>query len=191
VNIPSLVSEFFSYASEQKLRFYNEPCVQLELAIFLRSKLSPQRIQLERPITDFTPVRNKGGKKEIDICILSEEHQPDIAIEIKYPRNGRIPETIFDYCKDIEFCEALCASGFRFGYALFVTADTGFFAGRESGGIYSSFRTGSVIAGSFSNPTGEKKKQCTLAGSYTLKWSNAHQGHRYALIEVTPANNHR
>lgn len=186
MNIPDLVAEFFRYAVRERLDFYNEPCAQLELAIFLRRHLPAHRVQLERPITGFTPIRAPGTKKEIDICLLDAAGGPDVAIEIKYPRNGRIPETIFDYCKDIEFCEALCSAGFRRGYALFVTADRGFFSGRETAGIYGSFRSGLPIQGSFSNPTGKRERRCSIAGMYALKWLDAHPQHRYALVEVVP-----
>jgi hypothetical protein len=134
LKIPELIGAFFRRAARDRIQFYNEPCAQLELAIFLRASLPAKQVQLERPITSFSNTRVPGSKKEIDICLLDEKGAPDTAIEIKYPRNGRIPETIFDYCKDIEFCELLCGAGFRRGYALFVTSDSGFFAGRHTGG---------------------------------------------------------
>ncbi len=42
------------------------------------------------------------------------------ALELKYPRNGQVPESMFSFCKDIAFLEQLGLSGFQSAYVLTV-----------------------------------------------------------------------
>lgn len=156
----------------------------MELAIFLRSEVPDHIIQLERPITDFNKKRNKKTKKEIDICILDKNGAKYAAIEIKYPKNGRIPETMFDYCKDLEFCEALIDVGFPNSYALILTEDKGFYEGGHKVGIYRHFRGSEPITGHVRKPTGKRDKQARIVGEYNIAWVKGHKSHRYAIVEI-------
>jgi hypothetical protein len=184
-----LLRRFFLHSEEAGLQFYNEQCMQMELAIFLRAQMSTCKVQLERPITDFSPVRKEGLKKEIDICILGSANELLAAVEIKYPRkqNRRIPETMFDYCKDIEFCEAIVSAGFDRAYALLVTSDEGYFSGKLKNGIYSHFRSAQTISGTIVKPTGAKNTRALIKGAYQIEWKNAFSGYRYVLIETNKA----
>lgn len=63
------------------------------------------------------------------------------ALELKYPRNGQVPESMFSFCKDIAFLEQLVLSGFQSAYFLAVADHKHFYAGASTG-IYGHFRSG-------------------------------------------------
>lgn len=52
-------------------------------------------------------------KHEIDIVLFNKDYSSCHAIELKYPRNGKYPETMYDCIKDIRFMEQLKESGFK------------------------------------------------------------------------------
>ncbi len=181
-----LIREFFCETASSGAHFHNELCLQMELAIFLRAKLPGRAVHLERPITDFVPRRGHDTKKEIDISIFGSAGEMLAAIEIKYPRNGRIPETMFDYCKDVEFCEAAVDAGFESAYALLVTKDRGYSYGSFQAGIYAHFRAAQPISGVIEKPTGKKDRKAVILGSYPIAWHEGHAEHRYILTEIHP-----
>lgn len=178
------IHEFVQFAVDSKIQFYNECTLQMELGLFLRLKYPKLRIQLERPITQFG-TREICGKKEIDICILDEHDVPFSAIEVKMPDNGRVPESMFDYCRDIRFCESLVSVGFRSASALLLTPDKAFRSGRKKDSIYAFFRGGTPLCGTVKKPTGTKQSEITLTGTYGLKWRTDHAHFAYTATEIT------
>lgn len=89
---------------------YNEFSLQHELGVFLRQQLGHQyKIQFERNVRYFYADANTI-KKEIDIVIVNDKEK--YAIELKCPRNGQYPETMFSCIKDIRFMEQVQSLGF-------------------------------------------------------------------------------
>jgi hypothetical protein len=182
--------------------FYNESTMQLELAIFLRKSFPNYRIHLERPLNHFGSCRTSHhDKKEIDICVLSEELQqgwlkperkPKLentfasAVEIKFPKpgNGRVPETCFDFCKDIRFAEQMRSSGFDQAFAVLLTNNNLYWQGRETDGIYSFFRNKDSLHGQVFKPTGTGNTFIHLSGTYQLEWHDVANGYRYLLVKA-------
>jgi len=176
------IHEFFAYAKENKMEFFNEACLQMELAIYLRARCPEYKVQLERPITDFG-IRSIGGKKEIDICIVDASENRIAAIELKYPKNGQVPETIYSFCKDLEFCENLLGVGFNKAFSVLWTGDDKFWKGKAQG-IYELFRGGKSIHGEIVGPTGNKARKAKIKGIYQSEWKDAYADHRYLCIET-------
>lgn len=181
----SLISDFFKHASQNNIVFYNEGCLQIEMVIYFRSRLPQFHFQVERPITDFRKHRPVRMKKEIDICVIDNDGKKHAIIELKYPKNGKIPETMYDFCKDIEFCEFGVGAGFSKAYAILLTEDKGFWEGNKKDGIYKYFRGTEPINGQIDKPTGNQKTTALISGNYTVEWANAHTSHRYTAIEIT------
>ncbi len=188
VSVPNLINEFFAAAKKENTEFHNEACLQLELAVFLRKRLPVHKILLEIPVTHFTGnKRPVGVKKEIDICIIDNAYNKLAAIELKFPQNGQTPETLFNYCKDIEFCEFLTTTvGFTGAYALMLTDDHSFWQGRKSDGIYRYFRGKSPqpINETIQKPTGKKNTHAKLKGTYSVKWANEFGDFRSILTKT-------
>lgn len=176
------IQEFFAHAKENKMEFFNEACLQMELAIFLRARFPEYKVQLERPITDFG-IRSIGGKKEIDICIVDALGNRLAAIELKYPKNGQVPETIYSFCKDLEFCENILGLGFNKALGVLWTSDSKFWNGKAHG-IYELFRGGKPIHGEIDGPTGNKSRKAKIIGHYQAEWKDAYADHRYLCIET-------
>ena len=158
---------FVQSAVRSKLKFYNESTLQMELALFLRHKHATLKIELERPITSFGVAPETEGKKEIDICITDPNENRLAAIEIKMPLNGRVPESMFDFCRDVRFCEWLVMSGgFKSAYALILAPKKAFREGRETERIYSFFRNAGPLTGKIEKPTGARDRTITIIGTY-------------------------
>ena len=142
------------------------------------------KIQFERNVAHFGFDKNFFEKKEIDICIFSENPTQLIStIELKYPRNGQVPESMFSFCKDIAFLEQLKKAGFSSAYFLAVADDKNFYQGKTKG-IYGLFRNQEPITGTIIKPTGEKNKSVNIIGSYTAFWHSISESSRYCLIEI-------
>lgn len=107
------------------------------------------------------------------------------ALELKYPRNGQVPESMFSFCKDIAFLEQLVLSGFQSAYFLAVADHKHFYAGASTG-IYGHFRSGAPITGTITKPTGAKDSAVTIAGSYTASWVPISGDTRFCLVRVAP-----
>ena len=163
-----LIENFFDLIRNGQVEIYNEFSLQHEVGIFLRNCISNRKIQFERNVSHFGWEKKEFYKKEIDLCVLGDSY-PDCAIELKYPRNGRHPEEMFSFCKDIAFVEQLIQAGFSSGYFLVVTEDPLFYSGGTSG-IYGLFRGGRSITGKIQKPTGEKDTHVSVLGSYKADW---------------------
>ena len=123
-------------------------------------------------------------KKEIDICLFAENPtQLTSTIELKYPRNGQVPESMFSFCKDIAFLEQLKKAGFSSAYFLAVADDKNFYQGKKKG-IYGLFRNQEPITGTIIKPTGKKDKSVNIVGNYIALWNSISGTSKYCLIEV-------
>lgn len=177
------IHDFVRFAVATELSLYNEKTLQMELAIFLRHQRPELSIHLECPITHFGQ-RVDGSKKEIDISIVDATRSPLSAIEVKMPINGRVPESMFDYCKDIRFCEMLVGVGFKSAYAFILAPDRTFRKGREKDRIYSYFREGEPLVGTIVKPTGARDERVVLSGTHRIEWHEAYNGLVYAITEI-------
>ena len=190
-SIEDLVKKFFNEVKIGNVEIYNEFSLQHEFGIYLRSLLLPDvKIRFERNVRDLNLSENKFVKKEIDVVILSTDSEEHLcAIELKYPRNGQVPETMFSFCKDIAFLEQLVKSGFHSAYFIAVAEHSHFHsnAGKKDG-IYRFFRANESITGKINKPTGGSEIKettfVTIAGCYQVKWLPIIDDRNYLLIQV-------
>lgn len=181
-----IIHQFFKRVADQEIEIYNEFSLQHELGAFLRNHYSNEKlkIQFERNVSYFGLDKSKHEKKEIDLVIFSDKNEPDCVIELKYPRNGQIPESFFSFCKDISFLEQLSDSGFKSAYFIAVVDDSLFYSGAANG-IYGLFRDNQAITGKIEKPTGKKDKSVNIAGSYRAYWQGVIGDTKYCLIEIS------
>src|SRR5579883_3088901 len=143
---------------------YNEHSLQLELGCFLRGR--GYSVEFERPFaTTSLPGSTRKAKRELDMLVVSGEYRS--ALELKVPLAGRVPETMYDFCADIEFVEGLVrARVAERGMALLVTDEGQFWRG-EPRGIYEAFRRADAqLSGIVVKPTGAKDSTISLSGRY-------------------------
>lgn len=174
-----------------RIEVYNEFSLQHELGIYLRTKLENKKVQFERNVSFFKWSKQNFEKKEIDISIIEENGQPDTAIELKFPRNGQVPEQMYSFCKDIAFTEQLRSAGFREAFAIILVEDELFYSGREKDGIYSFFRRKAYLKGKIKGPTkmrgpaGTKKdRQIFISKCHKIDWQTVRGKIKYALVHV-------
>ena len=179
-----IVKDFFEQVALKKTEIYNEFSLQHELGIFLRNTFEDKKVQFERNVSYFNLDKSKFEKREIDISIFSDQNNLDMVLELKYPRNGQVPESLFSFCKDIVFLEQLKKSGFKKAYFLAVADDKIFYEGKTIG-IYKFFRAMEPITGNIIKPTGSKDKTLKISGSYIAKWNKVVGDMKYCLIEIT------
>ena len=139
------------------MEIYNEFSFQHELGIHLRNRLPEFKVEFERNVTQFGFEKSKFVKREIDISIIGRQSgNLEGVIELKYPRNGQVPETMFSFCKDISFLEQLQSAGFN--QCIFVSlADDPLFYSGQCEGISGLFRGVERIHGTIQKPTGKKR----------------------------------
>ncbi|MGH6662619.1 MAG: hypothetical protein ACREB6_13865 [Rhodospirillales bacterium] len=187
------VMKFLESPPEDAGPIYNERSLQLELGCYYRGEKF--KVQFERPFHVERPNGStKRPKTYLDLFVAGEN--ANIAIELKVPLNQRQPETLYDYCADLEFVEALIRSGAcKFGACLLVTDDPTFW--RDSGrgsDIHNFFRRkGEVLTGMVGKPTGARDSCVILTGAYSpatlwrdLNSSSLMKNGRYLLIEARP-----
>ena len=192
IPIENLVKKFFGRVKRGKIEIYNEFSLQHELGIYLRGHFKDLKIQFERNVEDFKLDKFKFEKKEIDIVITSSDSsERHCAIELKYPRNGQVPETMFSFCKDIAFLEQLVKSesGFHSAYFIAVAEHAHFYEKKgKTDNIYRFFRTDEWMTGKIPKPTGTKeakeKTSITINGRYKVKWLPIADSKKYLLIQV-------
>ena len=109
--------------------------------------------------------------------------QFELAIELKYPRNGQYPEQMFSFCRDIAFVEQLNDAGFVTAAVVIFAEDPPFYSGSCSG-IYGYFRGGQVLQGRIQKPTGSRDSEIELRGSYTVQWTPVTGSLMCAIVEV-------
>lgn len=182
--LKSHIANFMYDVSLGSIEIYNEFSFQHELGIYLRNRLPSSKVEFERNISHFGFDKSKFTKKEIDISIVNRQSKSlEGVIELKYPRNGQVPETMFNFCKDISFLEQLQSAGFK--QAVFIAlVDSHLFYSGASEGIYSLFRGANMIHGTIQKPTGKKNSSVTVHGHYQSHWSTVKQSTKYCLIET-------
>ena len=177
-----LVDQFFRLVREGSVEIYNEFSLQHELGIHLRGALPPEwKVQFEHPVDFYGIPRSATGKKEIDITVVRKDER--YAFELKFPRNGQYPETMFSCCADIEFLEQLTRNGFVGGLFVMAAEDRLFHSGPTGSDLYACFRAERPIHGTIQKPTGARDKQVNVEGSYVLEWHEAGPVH-YAMVRV-------
>jgi len=179
----SLIKQFIEKIENRDIELYNEFSLQHELGIHLRENL-PYKIQFERNVSDFEWEKSNFIKKEIDISIFQDIKSPQIAIELKYPRNGQYPEQMYSFCKDIMFIEQLKNAGFNKSFLMILVDDEKFYQGLKTDGIYKYFRTKEKLTGSIVKPTGKSlRNDIIIQGEYFIDWIKISNKYRYALID--------
>ena len=192
-NIPSLITRFFSNLGDENENIYNEISLQLELGIFLRSKLPNRKIQFERNVSTFGFNKGEFVKKEIDISIIDSDRL-ETAIELKFPTNGQVPEQMFKFCEDICFMEQLLRTHCKSAYVLILAEDPLFYSASprmQTDGIYAFFRKGKELTGTIKKPTGKTDHYVTIHAKYSIAWKPIagidSDKRKYVLIEAMHA----
>jgi hypothetical protein len=185
-DIVACVEAFLRDSQSREVKFYNEAELQHELGYWLRTKLAPgMPVYFERPAGSFLQSARGLVKKEIDLVLERVDRKRHYAIELKCPRNGRIPETMFDACCDLQRLEQLISAGFQGGLFIMHVDDPGFYQSGLQTGIYSFFRGGVPLTGTITKPTGSKDKMVRLCNSYRVQWKPYSSAGRYWLQVVT------
>lgn len=188
IDFQQIVNDFWDYVSNNGIEIYNEFSLQFELGIFLRSRreLTNYKIQFERNVSYFG-VSGSTAKHEIDITIFSDDQSEKYAIEVKFPKNGQVPEQMYSFIKDIVFMEQLKSSGFTDTYTLTVVNDKNFYQGKSTGkDIYQYFRNiPQNITGKIFKPTGPSKsiEYLEVHNTYSVQWLDCYLG-KYFLIKT-------
>ena len=178
----NLFKLFFDKVKSNEINIYNEFSLQHELGIFLRDKIIDFNIEFERNVSHFGYDKSNFIKKEIDISIYSNADLKT-TIELKYPRNGQVPEQMFAFIKDLKFLEELTINGFSNGYLIILTEDSLFYTGKDTG-IYSYFKSQKNITGEIQKPTGKKDELIKISKNYIAKWEHLENNLKYCIIEV-------
>lgn len=185
MSFEGVISAFADDIASGEVEIYNEFSLQHELGIHLRNHFPQKKVQFERNVSFFGFDKKKFVKKEIDIAIFdSTDSNPKTAIELKYPRNGQIPEQMFSFCKDIAFAEQLRFVGFSEAYVVIFADDRLFYEGRQQDDIYAYFRSGKVLTNAIRKPTGSKDEEIYLHGVYKVKWVPVSGPLKYSIIEA-------
>ncbi|TFW18674.1 hypothetical protein [Duganella callida] len=178
------ILDFTKALATGEIEIYNEFSLQHELGLYLRAHLEDYRIQFERNVSHFNLHKSDLYKREIDIVVISKDRTINhSAIELKFPRNGQVPETMFSFCTDIAFLEQLVAGGFQSAYFLAVVDHPHFYTGKPDG-IYGLFRNGQTISGRIVKPTGAKDREIIIKGSYTAQWLPISDDMKCCLVQV-------
>jgi hypothetical protein len=177
---------FFREVAEGRLEIYNEISLQLELGIFLRRTLTDLKILFENPVDHFGWSRTLFSKKrEIDISVVSPDKTLKAAIELKFPRNGQHPETMFKACQDLEFLEEIARQGSALGLFVMVVEDRLFYEGGSDELIYKYFRKSVPITGLIRKPTGKKDEEAKLRSEYRINWNAVIGRMKYCTVPVS------
>jgi hypothetical protein len=183
--VDHLLREFAANLAEERIEIYNEFSLQHELGLLLRISMPRYKVQFERNVNFFFPMRLSFVKHEIDICAYSpDKKQLACALELKYPRNGQYPEQMFSFCKDLQFAEELLDAGFS-NAALIVFADDELFYRGKGMGIYEYFRAGRPLTGCVRKPTGKMDAEVLLRGRYVVEWRPVKGSLCYTVIKAS------
>ena len=185
LELKSIVNDFFMFAEANGVEIYNEFSLQHEMGIYLRSMLSDYKVQFERNISFFT-TDNKTIKKEIDISIFDQGKKEKYAIELKCPLNGKYPEEMYSFTKDIKFMEELVDRGFNRAACVVLVLDRPFYEGKSNPGIYKYFRSEYAVYGDIYKPTGSSKQTeyITLSGRHEFKWQDFNTKGKFYVVEI-------
>jgi hypothetical protein len=182
--IANLVARFVAMVVEKGIEIYNEFSLQHELGIFLREALPNHLVQFERNVGHFFSSGYAFTKREIDIAVFDKgRSELRYVFELKFPRNGQHPESIFSFCKDVAFIEELRRHGFMGGAAVVFADDRLFYSGSPEG-IYKYFRSGEPLTGKIQKPTAKRDEEVMIYGSYSVKWRTVHERLKYACVSI-------
>jgi hypothetical protein len=144
--------------------FYIEATFLFKLLMRLAKIFNEDSIFPERNIDYYKLNPKNFSKKEVDI-IIDQKGNSTIAIELKMPMNGQVPERMFKFAEDIAFLEELKASGVFSGcYLIVVTNDLNFWQGSKNDGIYAPFRNKVPLKGKIYKPSVDGRKGGTNTG---------------------------
>ncbi|KML24095.1 hypothetical protein [Rossellomorea marisflavi] len=184
MDIKKYIQSFFNKVANHSIEIYNEFSLQHELGFFLRNSIpTPYKVEFERNVKFFYPGQ-LCVKSEIDIVIYHPAHDERYAIELKYPKNGQHPESMFSFIKDIKFMEQVKELGFKGAYSVTYVEDKLFYQGPTKQGIYAFFREGKIINGEIRKPTGKKDEVHIINGHYQIDWSPLTNGSKYYLLAL-------
>lgn len=143
--------------------------MQLELGIYLRN--SGYRVDFEQSLkAPRLSASSLKPKHNLDLLVTVEDGAR-VGVELKVPLNGQHPETMYAFCADIEFVEALRRAGsITQGFAIMLTPDGAFWndSGRGSP-IHNMFRQPQGrLEGVIPKPTGSQESCVQLQGSYIV-----------------------
>ena len=182
------VHQFFAGPPSECGQITNECSLQLELGYSLRK--SGWLVRFEMPMR-ASRLEGSTLKAKYNLDLLASRGGETVGLEIKVPRHGQHPETMYAICADLEFIEALKRSGqVDFGYSLIATDDAVFWTDSGRGSlIHNQFRSAAGrLTGLISKPTGARDTAIVLQGSYSVgsAWrsmsSNLLPAGRYALV---------
>lgn len=184
-----LLSDFLEHANNQAKKIDNERSLQLEIGLMFRNNFCDVQFEKVCRALPSRPEHTKRQKRDLDLLV--SRGNETLAIELKAPFSGRVPETMYDFYSDIAFIEAIVEQGIADrGVCLLVTNDRAYWSGREKGGIYEPLRcSGSAISGVIRKPTGSKDEAIVIGGNYLPVWRNIgnHEmlpNGRYSLLEI-------
>lgn len=183
MDIRTHIDDFFTHVYAGEIDIYNEFSLQHELGLFIRSAELGHKVQFERPVEYFGIARSATTKRELDLAIFTGDRLKPQAVELKYPRNGQVPEQMYSACIDIAFLEELVRAGFSTSYFVIAAEDPLFWQGRDTGGIYAPFRAQLPVHGLIRKPTGKQDTTVTISGNYSIAWQGPGRP-RYAVVEV-------
>jgi hypothetical protein len=185
MEVLAAIHQFLISVGNNDVEIYNEFSFQHELGIFLRQHITDQKIQFERNVSHFGFDKANFVKKEIDIAVFKEpKTKRSCVIELKFPRNGQLPETMFSFCKEISFLEQLVTAGFDSGYFVALADDKNFYSGKKVDGIYGLFRDEQEITGTITKPTGDKDTSLTINNTYIAQWFSVTEKIKCCIIEI-------
>ncbi len=180
-DIRDLAIKFFSEQFQDAQTVENERGLQLELGLMFRSRGFDVRFEVSCALPSHVR-QTKRQKRNIDLLVT--DGTMHLAIELKVPLSGRVPETMYDFFADVAFVEAVVDSGMADeGLCILLTSDQHFWSGRETDGIYGPLRVpGCPLQGEYEKPTGELKTTVFVSREYYLSWSNL--GNRHLLSDT-------
>lgn len=184
-NFNDFTNSFFNYKKKNEIDIYNEFSFQHELGIFIKNNFPEYKVEFERNVS-FFEITEYTIKKEIDISVFSPDKKEKYAIELKFPRNGQVPEQMYSFVKDIRFMEELKHFGFTNTYTIVLVDNPQFYSGKSSG-IYKIFRDTHQIDGKILKPTANYSKSefIELQNSYTFNWNKLDDNQSYFFIDIS------
>lgn len=184
MDIEKYIQVFFGNVESNAIDIYNEFSLQHELGVFLRNKIpKPYKVEFERNLSFFVQ-ETKCVKSELDIVIYHPDISDKYAIELKFPKNGQYPESMFNFIKDIKFMEEAKQLGFTNTYAVTYVQDKLFYSGSKRDGIYSFFRNSDELHGKIRKPTGKKDEIVHIQGNYKINWLPLENGASYYTVSI-------
>lgn len=181
-----LIEEFLNSDGLNVGAVENERSLQLELGLFLRRKNFSVQFEKNCKVAAHQN-QSKRQKRYLDLLVGKS---PDaVAIELKVPLSGRVPETKYDFISDIAFVEAVIKSNIASnGICLMVTNDKHFWSGRAEG-IYTAFRNEGTLHGTYEKPTGNQASKIYLENDYKICWRSLKntrlmEGAKYLILQT-------